>query len=286
MTNFRRDLNNQGCCNAWQHGIRTINGQYPDDNREFGIKEGLGILITPTTAGIMITNASNALIAGDNIKLTPNGNEMIISTTDDIRVNGDLNVDGDIFQQGASYETHMEQVYTTDDYITMRDGAVTGLSAGQYAGFQIKKYDGTNDGRLVIDNSGTARVGDVGNEQPLLTREESGDLTNGDILTWDAANTKAIGIAQNTLKIPDDQTGTQVSVVFGTQAPGGNYYSSFIGLPNANQKTITVTYITIIGISTPDPSTVTVVKTKLGFYVYCSDSTCGGRSATMNVTIS
>ena len=196
-------------CNNWSKGIRTIDGQYPDDNREFKIVEGAGILITPVTAGIKITNASNALIEGDNIKLTPNGDEMIISTTDDIHVNGDLNVDGDIIQQGASYETHMEQVYTTDDYITMRDGAVSALGSGQYAGFQVKKYDGTNDGRLVIDNTGTARVGDIGDEQPLLTRSESGSLTNGQLFKWDSANSKAVGV--NIDAAPTDGSSNPVS---------------------------------------------------------------------------
>ena len=51
---YRRDLDNQGCCNQWQHGIRTINNQYPDDNRDFDINAGDGIEITPATAGITI----------------------------------------------------------------------------------------------------------------------------------------------------------------------------------------------------------------------------------------
>ena len=81
----------------------------------------------------------------------------------------------------------------------MRDGAVGGLAAGSYAGFEVIKYDGMNDGRLVIDNSGVARVGDVGDEQPLLTRDEAADLTDGESLVWDAANAKAV-----TQAIPSD----------------------------------------------------------------------------------
>ena len=199
MTRITRNIPADCCCDSWKKGIRTINGQYPDDNREFGIVEGAGILITPVTAGIKITNilSPGVITAGQNIDVSQSGDNLVISTTDDIHVNGDLNVDGDIIQQGASYETHMEQVYTTNDYITMRDGAVSALPNGQYAGFQVKKYDGTNDGRLVIDKTGTARVGDVGDEQPLLTRSESGSLTNGQIFTWDSANSKAVGIANN-----------------------------------------------------------------------------------------
>ena len=105
---------------------------------------------------------------------------------------GNLRVIGDIVQDGASYETHAEKVYTTNDYIYMRDEAVAGLAVGAYSGFQVKKYDGTNDGRFVIDNTGTARVGDVGDEQPLLTREESANLNNGALLNWDSSTMKAV----------------------------------------------------------------------------------------------
>ena len=199
MTNFRRDLNVTGCCNSFKNGIRTINGQYPDDNRDFDINAGAGILITPATGGIIISNTGDtqSFIEGTNIKFTPNGDDLEIGTTDDITVNnatmnGDLNVNGNIYNQGASYESHMEQVFTENDYIVMRDNAVTGLGSGDFSGFQVKLYDGVNDGRLVIDNSGTARVGDVGDEQPLLTREESADLTDGALLKWDAADQKAV----------------------------------------------------------------------------------------------
>ena len=113
-------------------------------------------------------------------------------TFDDVNVNGDLNVYGDIIQQGAAYETHAQHVFSTNDYIVMRDGALVGLAVGDYSGFQVKKYDGTNDGRLVIDRDGTARVGDVNDEQPLLTRDESADMTDAAPLVWDAANSKAI----------------------------------------------------------------------------------------------
>ena len=39
-------------------------------------------------------------------------------------------IEGDIIQNGSTYETHAQQVYTTDDKIIMRDGATAGLLAG------------------------------------------------------------------------------------------------------------------------------------------------------------
>lgn len=185
-----------GCCKAWAKGIRTINNQYPDDNREFGIIEGAGIVITPETAGIRIActvPTADTLTAGDNIDISAGEqDELIISLVSDPVINGDIQVNGDIIQNGSAYETHAEKIYTTNDYIVTRDGAISALSAGDYSGFQVKKYDGTNDGRLVIDNQGTARVGDVGDEEPLLTRDESADLTDGALLKWNATGFKAV----------------------------------------------------------------------------------------------
>lgn len=194
--------------------IKAINNVSGDPNGDFEIKAGNGIGISQSgDNSITIINQAMAssFVAGDNIEINPSGDDLEIRVTDDISVqdidasgdvniSGDLNITGDIIQQGASYETHAEKVYTTNDYIYMRDGAIGGLAAGDYSGFQVKLYDGVNDGRLVIDNTGTARVGDVGSEQPLLTREEAADLSDGDILTWDANDSKAIGIIDNMVR--------------------------------------------------------------------------------------
>lgn len=174
-------------------GIRAINNASPDPNGDFTIEAGAGIGIEEVQYGIRIANLTDpdSLVAGTNIVLTQVGTQMEIAVSEDINI-GNLNVAGNIIQQGSAYETHAEQIYTTDDYIIMREGAIGGLTTGSYSGFQVTKYDGTNDGRLVIDNTGTARVGDVGDEQPLLTREESANMNNGALLKWDAGNSKAV----------------------------------------------------------------------------------------------
>lgn len=182
-------------CSPKNHCVKAINNVSPDPNGDLEIKAGNGIAISQSGDNeITIINdaIASSFVAGDNIEINPSGDDLEIRLTDNPVIDGTLQVNGDIIQQGAAYETHAEKVYTTNDYIYMRDGALAGLAAGDYAGFQVKLYDGVNDGRLVIDNSGTARVGDVGSEQPLLTREESANLNDGALLKWDAANLKAV----------------------------------------------------------------------------------------------
>lgn len=187
--------------------VRAVNNVSPDPNGDLNLIAGTGIGIQQTgDDSITITNTATpqSFIAGRNIELNPDASGDIsidlaeepvvdgLTVNGDTQLNGDLEVNGDIIQNGSAYETHAEHVFTRDDYIIMRDGAVSGLPQGDYSGFQVKLYDGTNDGRLVIDRDGVARVGDVGDEQPLMTREESGQLTDGALFKWDANNLRAV----------------------------------------------------------------------------------------------
>ena len=181
-------------CSPSKHCVKKINGIPSDPNGDFTVNAGSGIGIIGEENAITIVNTSDpdTFVEGKNIEFTPSGSDIEIGVVDDPVIDGTLTVNGDIIQNGAAYETHAEKVYTTNDYIVMRDGAVGGLAVGDFSGFQVEKYDGTNDGRLVMDRDGVARVGDVGDEQPLLTREESANLNNGALLKWDGVNQKAV----------------------------------------------------------------------------------------------
>ena len=110
---------------------------------------------------------------------------------------GKIVADCDIIQNGAAYETHAEQVFSVNDYIVTRDGQITGIPPGDLSGFHVKKYNGVDDSRLGVDNTGTMRVGDVGSEQPLATRDEVGDMTSGALVKWDGVNSKMIAPSSN-----------------------------------------------------------------------------------------
>lgn len=136
-------------------------------------------------------------------------------------ITGTLTVNGDIVQNGASYESHAEQLYTKNDLIKTRDGAVGGLGDGEYTGIEAEKYDGTNNGRLVFDANGTARVGDVGSEQPLLTREEAANLVDGQVLVWDGTKLKAVS-SDGYVKNSDYATSSK----YGVMKPGNGLVST------------------------------------------------------------
>ena len=90
----------------------------------------------------------------------------------------------DIYQCGNAWCTHAQNIYTCSDTITMREGATF---AGN-AQIKVCKYDGENNGVIFLGTDGTLRVGDENNCQPVLTRSEEKDLTDGHVLVWDSVN--------------------------------------------------------------------------------------------------
>ena len=110
---------------------------------------------------------------------------------------GEIVADCDIIQNGAAYETHAEQIYSHNDYLVMRDGQLNGLPAGSYSGLQVKKYNGSDDVRMVVDNTGIMRVGDINDEKPLTVRDEAADMTSGALVKWDGVNQKIITSSAN-----------------------------------------------------------------------------------------
>lgn len=166
-------------------------GQSPFATEDFVKKNG-GKIDSISVNGIeqpIDENKNVDIELPENIAETDKNNNFSTPQT----INGTLTVNGDIVQNGESYETHAEKVYTKNDTIILREGAVGGLGNDEYAGFEAEKYDGENTGVLGFGADGVARVGDKGNEQPLLTREESEDLINGDVLVWNSKTNRAEG---------------------------------------------------------------------------------------------
>lgn len=153
------------------------------------------------TGGILVYNATAGTWGTGDVTFTEADNDLYIGTPLDkiilnkaTEVNGNFNVKGLITQDGSAYETHLEQLYTEKDQIILRDGAVSGLGVGSYAGLFAKLADGTNNSGLVFDGNGMARVGDIGtdlatpvftNTQALATREDT-PIANA-IPRWNAS---------------------------------------------------------------------------------------------------
>lgn len=179
-------------------------------------------------------------------------------------INGTLTVNGDIVQNGTSYETHAEKLYTSKDLIITRDKAVGGLATGEYTGIKAKKYNGTDDGLLVFDANGLARVGDEDNTQPLATRKENSEMTNGQYVMWNSTTMQleTHDITEKIQTIAKRITHTLPEPVEGLITLEGkqNYYigetsSLNIAFPSTNE---TGNWVSIVFESGSTPTTVTI----------------------------
>ena len=176
------------------------------DVTELNEKANVSDVYSKTDVDELLSEKENIISAGNNITIiTGADNNKTIKLSDNINregttnlvgntnITGNITVTGNITQNGESYETHAEKIYTENDYIVTRDGAEGALASGDYSGIEIEKYDGINNCRLAVDSLGVARVGDVGDEEPLLTRDESNNLSNGQLLKWSSSGLKATG---------------------------------------------------------------------------------------------
>lgn len=79
-----------------------------------------------------------------------------------LEVNGTTTLNGDVYIKGTTYDTHTEDLYIGADHITLREGAEQGLSSQERPGVLVEHYNANGDTLgIVVDNTGTARVGDI-----------------------------------------------------------------------------------------------------------------------------
>jgi len=114
-----------------------------------------------------LSNADSAVYFGNTSSASTHSILFDISATqfvlsDGMTMNGDLHINGIIYQSGEAYETHAEQIFTTQDVIYLREGAISALAPGEFVGLIAKIPDGTTDAGLLFDGDGNARVGDLG----------------------------------------------------------------------------------------------------------------------------
>jgi hypothetical protein len=105
-----------------------------------------------------------------------------------LTLNGSLSIFGNIYQDGSSYITHAENVYTTKDFIIMRDGASVALADGSISGIKIMIPDGANNVLFGADNDAILRIGwENDTLEAIATREDT--PTNGYYAYWDDSST-------------------------------------------------------------------------------------------------
>jgi hypothetical protein len=145
-------------------------------------------------------------------------------------------IGGNLVVEGTTTTINASTLSVSDYIIEIAKDNTVALT--NYAGLIIPKYDGTNDGAIIMDSHGELRVGDVshtGNtitdvsSQPVLTREEKAALTNNDIFVWNPTALRAEGktpaelgilTGNETITLSGNVTGTGTTSITTTIASG------------------------------------------------------------------
>lgn len=142
----------------------------------------------PQTAGDGLTEDATSDAKGSVLKV----DETVVRTNKaNQHIQGSVTIGGNLSVSGTMWTVNSNTLKVKDKLIVVADGNTVTLTSP--AGLLAPKYDGTNNGALVFDSTGTAYVGDVvltangeidvakSDLQPLATR---GTLVNGNIVKW------------------------------------------------------------------------------------------------------
>ena len=174
-----------------------------------------------------------------------------LNVQDDTTINGTVSIKGDLYVDGTSHVVEEETVTSQSDTIVLRTNNSSSLG-NKLSGLVVNKYNGTDDLGVVVDSTGTLRIGtgtgtdttyatitydastnkwytdiedpttevtpngnltswatkteeptyttytqavftviDKTSLQPVLTRDESSDMTDGQLICWNSTANKS-----------------------------------------------------------------------------------------------
>lgn len=116
-----------------------------------------------------------------------------LTVDNDLSVTGNASIGGNLNVTGTIITVHSEEITTEENTIKLRDGAQTAIQPGDMSGIIIENYDGQgNDSEIALDSNGTLRIGDTNDTEPVATRDEAANFTNGNYIAWDATNSRLV----------------------------------------------------------------------------------------------
>lgn len=196
-------------CFGIVNGRASIWGNYDgrvhdlvEEGGNLNLENGTGDVLVQTTD----TNHSFKVMTDGRAKVqtTPKDNDDVVRKSElDTKldkaggtINGSLIIANDLTVQGKTTSVDTQSLKVADKLIYVARDNTAALTSP--AGLITPKYDGTNNGGIVYDSTGTAYVGDIaldsnGNVdvnssdlQPIATRDAT--IANGNIVKWNNTN--------------------------------------------------------------------------------------------------
>ena len=133
---------------------------------------------------------------------------MVISTagskTGNLTVGGNAVITGNLTVNGTTTTLNTETVLVEDNIIEINSSQEGTPASSLVSGIEVNRGDEDNFQFVFVEQTDDFRLGKVGGTlQPVLTRDETTNLENNDILVWDNTNKRAIGKTFDELALPN-----------------------------------------------------------------------------------
>lgn len=244
-------------------------------------------------------NTDTKIVNGNNkVEVSASGTAI----TGNGSVSGNFSISGNLNVTGKETVEEIVNIKSENNFITLRDGAQTAIASGSLSGTKVENYDGLgNDLLFGTDGSGTFRIGDEGGTlEPIATRDEAANLTDGQAMVWDATNQRLVG---KTIDITPTTSSTDLVTsggvktaidtaprfYLGTCSTAGNVAIKQVDIPNFPTQLVNGVETPIVGsviavkFSNTDEATSTQKKIKVNntsaYPVWYSNTELTGTSA-------
>ena len=248
--------------NATGHvtGVNVKTVTVPTETDLSLVDAGTGTWLT----GVAVNDHEITLSRSNTTEATIQVGELTISNTGagsgDLNIDGNAVIGGNLTVSGTVTTVNTETIALADNIIELNSN-IGANAPSQDAGIEINRGTETNYQFIFDETLDEFRIGEVGGLQPVLTRDEVGNLTDGEILIWDETAGKAIGggdlqdlggVKKYAGTITGDGSATSFNVANATHTIGNKYMT--IGVYEAstgeqvfvntvvNQTTFAVTF--------------------------------------------
>lgn len=178
--------------------IRTKTVTMPTETDLSLVDNGTGTWLT----GVAVDDHEVTLSRSNTTEDTITVGELVVDDTNssgDLTVagngsiGGNLTVTGDLTVEGTTTTLDTQTLLVEDNILTINSNFTGDPSGGVDGGIEVERGTGTNYQFLFVEATDDFRIGEAGDLQPVLTRDETTNLVADDLLVWDAANNRAIG---------------------------------------------------------------------------------------------
>jgi hypothetical protein len=167
--------------------VNTKTVTVPTETTLSVVDEGTGAFLTDATA----SDHAITLSRSNSTEATITVGELVVSAAG--AGSGDVTIAGNLTVNGTTTTINTATVEIEDNIIEINSSQTGTPATSLVGGLQINRGDSTDYQLVFVEETDDFRIGAVGDLQPVLTRDETTNLVDADVLVWEAAEGRAIG---------------------------------------------------------------------------------------------